>query len=264
MTACIDEGPDGLLLKTPISIPNDARTCKCGRFFVLGFVVTPEMTILPAAYDQNETTMKCRWLIVLMLLGMAVNGSLPAVAETGSQLPESHVAPPRFPRKERYVKSDWRVWFRGREVKEASAQSFVDLGSGYGKDNWRVFFEGREMKDASALTFEVLAAGYARDNWHVFWNGAVVPKASSDSFAALDDGYARDNWHVFWYGQELEKASATSFATLGDGYARDNWHVYWCGRELPDADPRSFEVLGRGHARDAWRYWYLGRPVERP
>lgn len=30
-----------------------------------------------------------------------------------------------------YVKDAWTVWFRGREVREASAPSFVDLGSGY-------------------------------------------------------------------------------------------------------------------------------------
>ena len=70
-----------------------------------------------------------------------------------------------------YRKDAWTVWYRGREVEEASAQSFVDLGFGYGKDNWAVFFEGRKIKEASAQSFAVLSGGYARDNWKIWYCG---------------------------------------------------------------------------------------------
>lgn len=103
-----------------------------------------------------------------------------------------------------YRKDAWTVWYRGREVEEASAQSFVDLGFGYGKDNWAVFFEGRKIKEASAQSFAVLSGGYARDNWKVFWCGRELPDADPQSFEVLGRGYARDNWKIWYCGREAD------------------------------------------------------------
>lgn len=149
--------------------------------------------------------------VALLLFGAQVwtegcRAAMPLPPGPGYGYESGYERPPRD--RAGYVKDAWTVWFRGRAVEDASAQSFVDLGSGYGRDHWKVFFEGREIREASAQSFAVLAGGYARDNWKVFWAGHPVPDAV-----------------------------AGSFAVLGDGYARDNWAVFWCGRKVPGADP---------------------------
>lgn len=241
----------------------------CRRFFVPEFCSERTNDYLARRNLSIKTNMSPilkRLLWLGCLLGAVETTVLPwggSLLATTSRAALQHPAygPPRpLPG---YVKDAWTVWFRGREVRGASASTFVDLGAGYGKDAWSVFFEGEEVKEASAQSFAVLTDGYARDDWRVFWKGRVVADVSPASFATLGDGYARDNWKVLWNGRALEKASPASFEALGDGYARDNWKVFWCGNELPDAVPSSFEVLGRGYARDAWNTWYFGRPVER-
>ena len=48
----------------------------------------------------------------------------------------------------------------GGEVKGASAQTFEELGEGYGKDAWKVYYRGKELPGASPGSFEV-----PRDGW---------------------------------------------------------------------------------------------------
>lgn len=42
------------------------------------------------------------------------------------------------------------------------------LGGGYVKDHWSVYYNGRELKGASASSFVYLGGGYAKDSWTVF------------------------------------------------------------------------------------------------
>ena len=59
-----------------------------------------------------------------------------------------------------YSKDNWTVYYEGRKVKGASAQTFEELGEGYGKDAWKVYYRGKELPGASPGSFEV-----PRDGW---------------------------------------------------------------------------------------------------
>ena len=63
------------------------------------------------------------------------------------------------------------------------------LGNGYGKDAWKVFYRGGEVKGASAQTFEELGEGYGKDAWKVYYRGKELPGASPGSFEVPRDGW---------------------------------------------------------------------------
>ncbi len=56
------------------------------------------------------------------------------------------------------------------------------LGGGYGKDAWTVYYCGRKVEGAAAQSFVVLGRGYAKDAWRVYFEGAAIPGASSATF----------------------------------------------------------------------------------
>ena len=95
--------------------------------------------------------MKKPILILLSVLGVLAGGSLSygqvGMSRTGISQPD------RRPRRGGYTKDSWRVYYRGREVKGASASSFEGLGGGYGKDNWKVYYRGRELSGTSPASF---------------------------------------------------------------------------------------------------------------
>ena len=127
--------------------------------------------------------MKKLILILLSVLGVLAGGSLSygqvGMSRTGISQPD------RKPRRGGYTKDSWRVYYRGREVKGASASSFEGLGGGYGKDNWKVFYAGQEVKGASASSFEGLGGGYGKDNWKVYYRGRELSGTSPASFGKL-------------------------------------------------------------------------------
>ena len=53
-------------------------------------------------------------------------------------------------------------------------QRFDPLGGDYAKDNFKVYYRGRELKDASVLSFEYLGGGYAKDNWRRYYKGRAT------------------------------------------------------------------------------------------
>lgn len=110
-----------------------------------------------------------------------------------------------------YTKDNFTVFYRGHEVRGASANSFIDLGEGYGKDNWTVFYEGRKVEGASANSFQNLGGGYGKDNWTVFYRGRKVEDASANSFQNLGKGYGKDNWSVFYEGRKMNGVFPSSF-----------------------------------------------------
>lgn len=104
--------------------------------------------------------------------------------------------------------------------------------SPYFVSDGKVFFEGRELKDASASNFEILKDGYAKDTWNVYYFGGVINDALSNSFKVLRDGYAKDTWNVYFDGRKIKDASPDSFKVLRDGYAKDTWNTYYYGKAI--------------------------------
>ncbi len=92
------------------------------------------------------------------------------------------VCDPGCPLGDGYAAECGEIYFRGRKVEGAAAQSFEVLGDGYGKDAWTVYYCGRKVEGAAAQSFVVLGRGYAKDAWRVYFEGAAIPGASSATF----------------------------------------------------------------------------------
>lgn len=131
---------------------------------------------------------------------------------------------------------------------DRQARAFITiLDGGYSKDSWNIYFGGRKLDGASANSFKSLGGGgYGKDNWNVYFQDRKVPSASANSFESLGGGYGKDNWNVYFAGRKIDGASANSFRSLGGGYGKDNWNVYLMGEKIPGASPHSFQFGGMG------------------
>lgn len=75
---------------------------------------------------------------------------------------------------------------------------------GYLISSFDVFYNGKKVEDASAQSFEVLKDGYAKDAFNVYWNGKKIQDASSHSFEVLRDGYAKDAFNTYYLGKRID------------------------------------------------------------
>ncbi len=82
------------------------------------------------------------------------------------------------PRKETdsYYKTKWDVYYNGCKVVDAVAQSFVDLGFGYGKDKFNVFYNGVKIDGAMPSSFVIDKDGYAHDTFETYYYGQKLPR----------------------------------------------------------------------------------------
>ncbi len=76
---------------------------------------------------------------------------------------------------------------------------------GYYKTNFDVFFRGREISDAHVSSFEILGDGYAKDSFHVYWRGEILDDASPSSFKVTRDGYAEDAFNTYFHGRKVRR-----------------------------------------------------------
>lgn len=102
-----------------------------------------------------------------------------------------------------YLVSDFKVYYRGQIVEDATASSFSVIGEGYAKDNFRVFYKGQKIDGATASSFTTLGRGYAKDSFRVFYKGMKIEDAASSSFVVLDNGYAKDTFNTYYKGRKI-------------------------------------------------------------
>lgn len=102
-----------------------------------------------------------------------------------------------------YFKTSNAVFFRGRKIKNADADSFQDLGDGYARDTFRAFFMGEQMTGVNSDALQTLGQGYAKDIFRVYYFGRRIEGANPDSFKILRDGYAEDTFHTYYRGQRV-------------------------------------------------------------
>lgn len=131
-----------------------------------------------------------------------------------------------------YMTDNFNVYFDGRKVQGASANSFKDLGYGYGKDAFNAYYYGEKIAQSSGSSFELLRDGYSHDAFRAFYQGRVINGSSGNSFTVLGDGYSKDAFNVYYNGEKVQGASANSFKLKGQGYASDAFNSYYCGRKM--------------------------------
>ena len=105
---------------------------------------------------------------------------------------------------ERYLVTDFDVYYGGHKVKGASATSFEILGWGYSKDSFSVYYCGRKIEGASASSFCAGRDGYGKDSFNAYYCGRKIEGASVSSFRAGRDGYASDTFNTYYEGVRIE------------------------------------------------------------
>ena len=118
------------------------------------------------------------------------------------------------------AKVAWRSYFRGRPESDrcgAVCDPGCPLGDGYAAECGEIYFRGRKVEGAAAQSFEVLGDGYGKDAWTVYYCGRKVEGAAAQSFEVLGGGYGKDAWTVYYCGRKVEWAAAQSFEVLGGG-----------------------------------------------
>lgn len=150
---------------------------------------------------------------ILFILAMVVSLSA-SVASAQQRCDSHHEDRSGYEHRDRHHRSPYfvsenKVFFDGREIKGASASSFLILRDGYAKDTWSVYYCGAKVDGASSNSFKVLGFGYAKDTWNVYFDGKKINGASPESFKVLRDGYAKDTWNVYFDAVKIEGASLT-------------------------------------------------------
>ena len=162
-----------------------------------------------------------------------------------------------------------------KSVKIADAQSFEDLGDGFGKDGQRVYYKGKEIPSANPKTFQVIHQAYSGDDSSIFLFTCKLKDADPRSFQLLEGFWSKDSERV-WHGHRLISANAGSFRYLSDSWAIDNFNAYhavgWASLGCNDTsgipvkifdsiDIESFEVIDGFYAKDKNRsYGALSAP----
>lgn len=103
-----------------------------------------------------------------------------------------------------YHKDNFNVYFNGEKVKGASAQTFRDLGDGYGCDSFYAYYFGEKIAGSAGSSFKLIGHGYSKDAFNVFYNGEKIQGASISSFRVDKDGYAHDAFNTFYFGKKIK------------------------------------------------------------
>jgi hypothetical protein len=104
-----------------------------------------------------------------------------------------------------FVKVDGSIFYKGYELKEAKADSFVALSEYVGKDDQRVFYEMTPLIDADPLTFVFLDGLFAKDALHVYWNGKLLKGADPGSFQITGHATGEDNNYKYSREDRVKK-----------------------------------------------------------
>ena len=85
-----------------------------------------------------------------------------------------------------------------REVKDADASTFRDLGNAFGKDAHHCFCHTRLLEGADATTFQTIRGRYARDARHVYYQWYVVEGADPETFRVTGLTEGKDKNHHYF------------------------------------------------------------------
>nr|WP_159063735.1 DKNYY domain-containing protein [Thaumasiovibrio occultus] len=127
------------------------------------------------------------------------------------QLVANDVANPTVFDNQSYLKTDHHVYFEGRILAGAKAESFdlLEPYATYGKDDQAVYFEDQKIDGIDLQSVEVILREKAiRDANNVFWKGQKVEGADPKSFARSYEDFERfdaeDKNHYYWDGQRVQ------------------------------------------------------------
>lgn len=184
-----------------------------------------------------------------------------------------------------YARRDSTVCYQGQVLTNADAETFVELGFGYGKDRFNVYYRGEVLEFVNPNTFEV-GAKYTRRHkigdkkMTTFGTADNSGKSKSDNDShaktsstvlttlglgtTVSGAYTVTADGVKYEGQPVKGVDAASFEPLKAGYAKDKHHAYYMGRVIRGAlGGKHFQYTHDDYATDGLHIYFKGQEVVR-
>lgn len=162
-------------------------------------------------------------------------------------------------------------------VEGADADSFKDLGCGYGKDKYHAFAREEVIPGVSLNDFKLLDCHAAMDKDNVYLGQYRLANSDPNSFEFLNYYYSRDANNVYYSDKLIDNVNRDDFSVFDDQkddpygfrwdinesqyYAKDGDHVYFLGDVIEDANPDTFVILESLYGKDELNVYYGGEKL---
>jgi hypothetical protein len=147
--------------------------------------------------------------------------------------------------------------FRSIRLENVDPFAFKDLGYGYAKDTKYVYYHGKVIANANAETFKVIGKIYAIDKAHVFYKDIVIREAEPATFSIMKEwGWSKDRKHIYAGDKSIETCDIGTFKFLTDDWQADSKCVYTSQKILQLADPNTFKVINFWYGKDKEHVFY--------
>lgn len=161
---------------------------------------------------------------------------------------------------------------------DADAETFVELGSGYGRDASRGYWRNIPLEGADVTNLRQISWVAATDGKSAWFGAVRCSECDAASLRVLRPGEDKADDYVdsrAYYSvspkrdgpvvTRIDVPDASAVVAVGEAYVKDNATVWYQGRALEGADAASFEMQICGnsqmYARDKSRFYFYGKPT---
>lgn len=161
---------------------------------------------------------------------------------------------------------------------DADAETFVEVGTGYGRDARGGYWRNIPLDGADVTTLRQISWVAATDGTSAWFGAERCPECDAASLRVLRPGEDKARDHVdsrAYYSVNPKREGpvvtriavpdASAVVAVGEAYVKDKATVWYEGRAIEGADAASFEMQVCGmspfYARDKSRFYFYGKPT---
>ncbi len=217
----------GMIMMSPMMIaaPNFAKSKSSVLMAMLFFIYPSVIFILLYLLGYSFfNTNPLRWAVVIFILGVLV--------ALLYGLPRQLFNLLKGISNYDYFIKDNSVYFNGKEIKGADADSFTHFENRgyYSKDKKHVYYNTKKLVTADVATFRPLANDNTDCYWHdknnAYYKWELISGADGASFVYLDHYYTMDKNNVFFEKELINEADKSTFYSLRDNVGRDAENIF--------------------------------------
>lgn len=163
-------------------------------------------------------------------------------------------------------------------LSDADAETFVELGTGYGRDARRGYWRNIPLDGADLTKLRQISWVAAADGTSAWFGAVRCSECDAASLRVLRPGEDKAGDYVdsrAYYSVNPEREGpvvtriavpdASAVVAVGEAYVKDKATVWYEGRVIEGADAASFEMQACGksqmYARDKSRFYFFGKPT---
>ncbi|MGI4833531.1 MAG: DKNYY domain-containing protein [Janthinobacterium lividum] len=151
----------------------------------------------------------------------------------------------------------------------ADSKTFKILRYGaYAKDAKSVFYEGKKIVGADANTFEALGEFYAKDKNSGWYGNDVVESSNGKTFKIINLYYSTDGFDIFFVTKPLKMAKPNKFKFVygegdSDSWTTDGEYYYYNSYRVPSSDYENLKIYpgSGGLSKDKQWVYFLNHKL---